>query len=185
MNAKEKHIHQNLKNDWDNFPFKLDYLFYLLYCNNQNISDTHIVRTGNEYVVDRFRSMDEMHNNFEHKELTISHTELMEHLKITKSKNDRDFSYKTSIFSENHSFRCHKTSTLSSELIVFRFLDSSSYNLNQLSNTNTNFTPITPNIIFGEFNQEFTQLLDKYNLYDNLKESLDSKDQITEKRLKI
>jgi hypothetical protein len=194
MNPTERQIHYHLKKDWENFPFKLDYLFYLLHLNHRNISDIHLLRVGNSYSLYRFRSNGDMHNKFEYADLTIDQNELHQHLRISKSlKEPIDFSYATSIFTEKYDFRCNTTPTGSGDLIIFRFLDSSAANLSlihlmkvsTLTNLKLDLNSIKQDDKFRTFNQEFIQLIEKYNLYDELQQSLNDKNPTNEKRLKI
>lgn len=188
MDTLQKYIHHNLQNDWENFSFKLDYLLYLLYNHNNDISDIHFMDTGSVYKVDGFRSMGAFYRDFEYDHLTINKNELLNHLKIGNSNSENtDFLYTPSIFTENYKFRCHKGSIQYGGSIVFRFLDHTICDLSQFSNSSENFKSTKKNVKLGHFSEEFNKLLDQYNLYDNLKQNLDNKNSniTNEKKLKL
>ncbi len=106
MDTTQSYIHKRLQNDWENFPFKLDYIFYLLYSADTNISDTVLTRMGDKYVIGNIKSLGQAYQKPGYSQFSIYKDELLNYLNI--SHETLDFAYTTQIFSENYSFRCNK-----------------------------------------------------------------------------
>lgn len=157
LNYKKLEI---IENNWQIFPFKLDYIFYILYCidkpsdiifdvNNENDSINNVtIKTNQKYDI-----------QLNH--LKINKQDLCSSLSINDIQGFQNMMYNTVIFNNNLLFRVQITQYTTGQLLVFRFLDNGI-----------------------EINGMFNEKIEKFQQYCKLSEKLSIKS-IEEKIRKI
>jgi hypothetical protein len=171
MDAIEQHIHQRVLDTWQNFPWKLDYVFYFLFSQNKEISDVRFQLIGDAYTVTHFRdnSFDLIHvskdnKTIERDKISIHKDELLNYLNINKPIDDYlVFPYVSILLSDQFSMRGQRNYRPGEDLIIFRLLQQS------------------PNINFSKA----INFLEKYVLTNDLKDNLLVNSGFIEKKVKI
>lgn len=161
MTSIKKCIHQIILDNWENFPWKLDYIFHLLYSNNGEISDIMFQCEADVFILKCFRVDGELIQNSNCNELIITKDELFNFLNINSAY--FDFAYSTQIFTNKYFFRGHKIVTSKGDMLTFRFLNTGN------------------EINFNAFNT----ILDNYYLSYELNEKLPINNEIIAKKIKV
>lgn len=138
--------HNKILENWDIFPYKLDYILHLVFINNSNVNDI-MLKENNKYFL--YPVSQSNKNKFDSENFPITKQELISYFKITTLDKQTDFRYQTEIFSDTYSFRTSVTKD--GEMIVLRLL--------------------SLNHRFNEFNEKMYS----YSLYQKLNDVLEHK----------
>jgi hypothetical protein len=162
MDAIEQHIHQRVLDTWQNFPWKLDYIFYLLFTANDNeVSDIYLNSNESVYLLYCVMSQGQTKQNFDSEKFPMDKDELYGYLNIANTSfRDLDFEYTTKIFSNDYRLKGYKFGTIKGDMIAIRVLD-------KIVNTN------------------FNDKLEKYILSYDLNQNLTVNSVSAEKRIKV
>jgi hypothetical protein len=161
MDVNQEHIHCNILNNWKNFPWKLDYVFYILLSQNKEISDIQLQETDKIYIVSYVRDINRKQPDYDSDKFILYKDELLNYLGIAQVTSDiHNFSFTTKIFAKEYHFRVHKMPILNGSLITFRLLE--------------RFEDAT-----------FNNKLDVYHLSNDLSQELPINNGFIEKRIKV
>lgn len=156
MSFYNNYIAKAIEENWETFPYKLDYLLYKIFTNYPNTSDIALKKYDTGYKVSFIRNAGSL-NEVDFKSFNISQEELFNALKINNS-NISESLYTTEIFSLEAKFRCQKFA----ETISLRFL-----------NTGNNADC-----------KEFNEKINQYSFYSKLNQKLPNKP-IKENKIKL
>ena len=178
MSFHDKYIAEKIEENWDSFPYKLDYIMYVVFCNNSSPSDIRLKNENGLYVIQYIKdSGKKSEDNIDYAKYAIDEEELFSYLnsKIPTPDYGLDFTYETQIFNKQGSFRCNAIQNY----LSLRFLDSSSAILNLFPSMLNKTTQPSEKPC-----QSFNNKLDNYSLYIDLNEKIPDKT-TAEKKNKI
>lgn len=113
-----------IENNWQKFPWKIDYLFYILFTSNQPSDIIFGINNDND-CINSIQSKALQISNIKLNHLTISKEDVCLALNIKNINGCQSMTYKTVIFNNNILFRVQITEFTTGQLLVFRFLDTS------------------------------------------------------------
>lgn len=178
MSFHDRYIANKIEENWDSFPYKLDYIMYIVFSNNSYPSDIRFKNENGLYIVEYIKQGgSKSEDNIDYKKYQIEEKELFKYLKqdLLQESNYNEFAYNTEIFKNKFTFRCSSVG----HYLLLRFLDTS---------------PELPSLFLGMPNkttkpsdklcQHFNNKVDNYSLYIDLNEKIPYK-AIAEKKNKI
>lgn len=141
-------FHQIIRDNWGNFPAKVDYLLFLIFTSNENFSDIILkCDNNNTYYIYTIKTLGNHNELSDYNTFPISEDELIPTTIVQSNKKDfLTFSYHTQYFCEKYNFRGQKSFILNRSIIALRFLKTST------------------SVDFNAFNDQFIHLLGKYQL---------------------
>lgn len=179
MSFHEKNIANKIEENWDSFPYKLDYIMYVIYTNNAFPSDIRFRNENGLYSVELIKSNGRVDkDNIDYKKYPIEEKELFDNLnyEIPNSDYSLDFAYKTKIFNPIESFRCNAQK----DYLSLRFLDSNIALPNLFAAMSNNIS----NQSIHKPCQHFNDKVNNYSLYVDLNKKIPDK-AVIEKKNKI
>lgn len=157
---------KEIEDDWESFPWKIDYLLYILFSQDSLPIDILLICKSEEYVFYNMRKSNRNVVKYNLDRYPISKNQLFSSMNIKDSDDSEPitFQYVTQIFEQPLYFRCHKDS---SNIISLRHLD-----------RNSALNPITHFINVINFNEK----LEKYLMFSDLNKQIPSKQYVENKR---
>lgn len=152
MNIHKQKIHEIIVDNWETFPFKLDYIIHLLISKDYQIYRITFSLKDDIYSVCYINNINEENKKFNSGYFYIQKNELLNYLNINLFAYDDflDFSYTSKIFKTDYQFRVQKSILLESSLISLRLLTPSG-NFNEFNNTLENY------LLFHHLNNDIPQ----------------------------
>jgi hypothetical protein len=125
MNTIKEYEHQIILNDWENFPYKLDYLIHLVCSHNEKVYDIFLKNFDGIYKVAPTTKMPKEDWKFDYNKILISKDELFDYLGIKNpaSKAFSEFTYTTQIFDNPYKFNGQLYFNRSGNGLAFRVLE--------------------------------------------------------------
>ena len=166
MNTLQEYMYEQVKNDWENFPWKLDYILHKLFSEYENIADISFLKHNDIYSVNLFRDTDLDHHYVENIQYSLHESEILQYLGITQTGyNDfLQFTYNAKIFTDQPEFIGQKSTIIGEKYIVLR--------LKRMNGQNIDFS-------------NFNEKLANHKLYYDLGERLQHKINYKGKAVKI
>ena len=166
MNILQEYMYDQVKNDWENFPWKLDYILHKLFSQYENIADITFSKTGGIYYTDSVRDTDLDHYSLVDVRYSMAENEIFQCLGIPQTGYNAFFQceYVAHIFTDQPEFRMQKSTIRGENYITLR--------LKRI---------IGQNVDFSNFNEK----LANHKLYYSLSERLQHKINYKERKAKI
>jgi hypothetical protein len=153
MNLAQEYMYNKIVEDWENFPYKLDYIIHLLCSNNSNYLATNIQfqLIDDAYVAafvgDKYKSYYRINhyceiNGIQYDKLTIKKVELLDYFNINEPEFPMLLTYGTEIFTNPISIQMQRINDINSnrKFFALELLYDEKFNANELNNKLDNYT---------------------------------------------